>query len=172
MTDATTGAPLPSATVSTSGGYQLRTDSTGHYDLSVIAGSYDVTAAQFGYKSATTTGAQVTQDQTTTVNFALTPMQSATLSGTVTDGSGHGWPLYAKISIDGYPDGTVFTDPRTGRYTVRLPQQNTWTLHVTAADAPGYVAQTVQVPIGTADALSRDVSLGIDTAACTAPGYG
>ena len=43
-------------------------------------------------------------------------------SGTVTDGSGHGWPLYATITVDGVPGGPVFTDPYTGHYSLTLPQ--------------------------------------------------
>ena len=41
---------------------------------------------------------------------------SETVSGTVTDGSGAGWPLYAKLVITatGAPVFTVFTDPVTG----------------------------------------------------------
>ena len=34
-------------------------------------------------------------------DFALAAAPTVTLSGTVTDGSGHGWPLYAKVDVAG-----------------------------------------------------------------------
>ena len=43
-----------------------------------------------------------------------------TVTGTVTDGSGHGWPLYARIDIAGHPGSPVYTDPQTGQYAVEL----------------------------------------------------
>jgi Carboxypeptidase regulatory-like domain len=172
VTDASTGAPLAGASVSTPQGYQVRTDSSGRYDLRVIAGSYDVTAREFGYAPATQAGVQASDGQTTTVNFALTPVPSSTVSGTVTDGSGQGWPLYAKITIDGYPNGPVYTDPVTGRYTVKLAQQASYTLHVAPVYEPGYVAQTLQLAVGATDTIRQDFSLAIDTTACDTPGYG
>jgi Carboxypeptidase regulatory-like domain len=172
VTNATTGAPVPGATLSTPQGYLAHTDSTGHYDINALTGSYDVTAADFGYTSQTQAGVQVNAGQTSTVNFSLTPLPSSTVSGTVTDGSGHGWPLYAKITIDGYPGGAVYTDPQTGRYSVRLPQQTTLTMHVSPVYEPGYTSQRVQFGTGTTSSLTQNVSLGVDTTACDAPGYG
>ena len=57
---------------------------------------------------------EIAAGATTTLDFALDPLPSTVVTGTVTDGSGHGWPLYARIDIDGYPGGPVFTDPMTG----------------------------------------------------------
>jgi hypothetical protein len=48
---------------------------------------------------------------------------SVVLSGKVTDVSGHGWPLYATITVDGVSGGPFFTDPHTGKYTLRLPRR-------------------------------------------------
>ena len=48
-----------------------------------------------------------------TENVGLSPVPRATVSGVVTDGSGHSWPLYARITVDGVPGGPVFTDPAT-----------------------------------------------------------
>ena len=63
----------------------------------------------------------VVQDgQTVSEPFALTPVPSHTVSGTVTDGSGQGWPIYAKITVQGTPAST-YSDPYTGRYSLSLP---------------------------------------------------
>ena len=45
------------------------------------------------------------------------------MSGAVKDGSGHGWPLYARIEITSLSTEPVevFTDPVTGAYAVDLP---------------------------------------------------
>src|SRR5262249_47032475 len=84
--------------------------------------------------------------QVLTKNFALDPVPSQTISGKVTDGSGHGWPLYAKITVDGVPGGPVWTDPATGAYTVTLPQGHDYTVHFDAT-LPGYQDVTRSVPV-------------------------
>ena len=81
-----------------------------------------MTAAAYGYASKTISGVTVTDGGTVTENFALDPVPTSTVSGTVTDGSGHGWPLYATITVDGVPGGPVYTDPYTGHYSLTLPQ--------------------------------------------------
>ena len=63
----------------------------------------------------------------------------ATVQGTVTDGSGQGWPLYARLDIAGRAM-PVFTNPTTGRYSVKLEQGRTYQLTVTAMVA-GYRPQ-------------------------------
>jgi hypothetical protein len=169
VTDKASGQPIAGATVTTPAGYVTRSDAQGHYDLSVVPGSYDLSVSAFRYP-AVTHSATVADGQTTTLDFALTSVPSATVSGTITDGSGHGWPLYAKITIDGYPDGPIFTDPSTGAYRVELPQGDDYTFHV-AAMYGGYLAQQTQVHVGNAD-VRQDISAKVDATACTAPGYG
>ena len=91
------------------------------------------------------------------------------MTGKVTDGSGHGWPLYAKITIDGYPDGPVYTEPRTGAYSVDLPGQADYTLHVSPV-YPGIRPVTLDLPVAGAD-VTPDVPFAADTTQCSAPGY-
>src|SRR5690242_4357159 len=55
-----------------------------------------------------------------------------TVSGTDTDGSGHEWPLYATLTVDGVGGHSFFTNPFTGRYSMRLPANATYQVHVTA----------------------------------------
>jgi len=169
VTDSATGAAIPGAKVSTPAGYSTRSDAQGHYDLSVAPGPYDVTASAFRYP-AVTRSATVTDGQATTIDFALKSVPSATVSGAVTDGSGHGWPVYAEITIDGYPNGPIFSDPDTGAYRVELPQQADYTFHVTPL-YDGYLAQQLSVHVDTSD-LGQDVSAKVDQTTCTAPGYG
>jgi len=170
VTDAATGQPVAGATVTANpGNYVTRTGSNGDYDLTLAGGSYTLTAADYGYASGTQSGVQVTANQTTTENFTLSAAPSGTLSGTVTDGSGQGWPLHAQITIPGYPGGSVWTSPYTGKYSVTLPQ-GSYALTV-STDYPGYQDQTVQVTVG-AGTTTENVALDADLAACTAPGYG
>ena len=171
VTDKTTGKPVTGVTVTAQpGDYVARTDASGNYQLNIAAGSYTLTVTDYGYQTATQTGVTVTASQTTTENYALAPGAFSTLSGTVTDGSGHGWPLYARITISGYPAGPVFTDPVTGRYSVKLADDTSYTLHVQPV-YPGYQASDTQVQLGSADQV-QDIKPAADLAACTAPGYG
>lgn len=92
------------------------------------------------------------------------------MSGNVTDGSGHGWPMRAKITVDGYPGGPVYSDPYTGHYSVSLPAGTTYTMHVASADLPGYTGQDATVAVNDSD-VSQDVALKVDASTCTALGY-
>jgi hypothetical protein len=169
VTDKDTGQPIAGASVSTPEGYSTHTDAAGKYELGATVGTYDVSAVAFRYPKVTQAGIQVSDGQTTRLDFALTSVPSSTVSGTVTDGSGQGWPLYATISIDGYPNGLIHTDPETGHYAVDLPQQADYTLHVTPVYA-GYQAQEVQLHVGDA-AVTHDVTAPVDESSCIAPGY-
>ena len=168
VTDAATGAPVAAASVS-AGDYSARTDANGAYDLHLPAGTYDVTASAYGYATKAVAAVAVADDARVTEDFALAAVPHATVGGVVTDGSGHGWPLYAKITVDGVPGGPVFTDPGTGHYSLSLPQDQTYTLHVTPAYG-GYESVTKTVTVGTSTP-PVDVAVPVDAQACTAPGY-
>ncbi|MDX6355029.1 MAG: hypothetical protein QOF98_1932, partial [Streptomyces sp.] len=167
VTDSATGKPLPGATVA-AGNEVAHADAQGGYSLTIPVGSYDLAVNAFGYATATATGVTITDGAALTRDFTLAPVPSQTLSGKVTDGSGHGWPLYAKITIDGDPS-SVWTDPATGAYRVTLPQNQDFTLHV-AANSPGYTALTKTVHVGTAP-LSVGLAMTADPWVATAPGY-
>jgi N-acetylneuraminic acid mutarotase len=169
VTNSATGAPVKGATVETPEGYAATTEADGHYDVSVPVGTYDVTAQAFGFQDKTTTGVAVTDGQTTTADFALAAVPTHNVSGTVTDGSGHSWPLYSKITIDGYPGGAVYTDPFSGHYSVNLPQGSTYHLHI-APVAPGYVTKDVDVAVSGADQVAN-AEVTVNATACNAPGY-
>ena len=110
----------------------------------------------------------ITDGGTTTKNVALQPSPSVTVSGTVTDGSGHGWPLYARIDVTGKPGGPAFTDPITGHYSISLPANATYDVTFTS-QLPGYQAAHDSVAVGGTN-LTHNVAITA-AASCTAPGY-
>ncbi|GAA1669558.1 hypothetical protein GCM10009765_18800 [Fodinicola feengrottensis] len=166
VTDSGSGAPVAGAKVA-AGDLSATTDATGKYDLSIGAGTYDLTTSAYGYTSQTVSGVVVGDGAKITTNFALASVPKVSLSGTIIDGSGHGWPLYASVGVNGTTT-KVSTDPATGRYSIDLPASNTYTLHV-ASNVPGYDAADVPVTLGSSD-LHKDLTLKVSSA-CTAPGY-
>ncbi len=167
VTDASNNAPITGALVSTTG-TSTTTDSQGNYTLTLPVGTYDVTFSAFGYTTKTVTGVQISSGGTSTVNAALSPKPSVHLTGTVTDGSGHGWPLYTRIEITGLPSGPIYTDPATGHYSVSLPQNDIYQVKFTAT-LPGYQVVNDTITVGGSD-TTHDVAIPIQ-ASCVAPGY-
>ncbi|CAG6390623.1 carboxypeptidase regulatory-like domain-containing protein [Streptomyces cocklensis] len=167
VTSQTDGEPLAGATV-TMGDYTDTTDATGAFSITAAPGTYTVQVSDFGYGTQTRTGISVTDGGSATESFSLDSLPTSTVSGTVTDGSGHGYPLYARITVDGMP-GTVYTDPYTGAYSVKLPKNTDYTLHVAATEA-GYQATDSSVSVADGD-VTDDVAVPVDATGCTAAGY-
>ena len=168
------GSPLPNASVvftDASQGltFHATTDAQGRFTVQVAHGTYSATASAYGFKSATQAGVQITENQTTTVNLTLSAIPSKTVSGKVLDSTGHKWGLYSKITIDGYPYGAIYSNPKTGAYSVSLPEDANYTLHVTPI-YPGYGTANQSITVGTAD-VAQDLAVGADQTVCTAPGY-
>ena len=170
VTDSATGAPIAGARVVLSGGAWTVTDATGFYRFNNLPGGfYDLTVSQYFYQSATVTTVLVNEGSTATVNATLTALPTTTVSGTVTDGSGQGWPLYARIDISGYPDSPIYTDPVTGQYSVTLVDGNTYTFTVTPL-VPGYLSTSATfTPTGAS--FVQNFSVSVDPGTCGAPGY-
>ena len=173
VTDTASGATLANATVTVTGAANssvtATTDAAGRYNVTEPVGDYQLAVSAFGHISQSAQ-ATVTDGQTTNADVGLTPQPLVTLSGQVTDGSGHGWPLYAKITEPGTPLPPIYTDPNTGRYRVQVPAHTTFSLHVSAARAAGYQSTDRTVALGTSDA-KQDMALTADPESCTAPGY-
>jgi hypothetical protein len=165
---ASTGGALAGAKV-TIGSSSVTTSASGSYALAVPAGTYSVTVTDFGYASQTVTGVAVADGATVTENFSLAAVARVAVTGKVTDGSGKGWPLYASISVEGAPDAPVYTNPKTGAYTLQLPVEGSYTLDVAAAYT-GYKAVTQPVTVGIS-AVTQNIAVPVDAASCTAPGY-
>ncbi len=194
VTDSDSGDQISGATVTAKDAegteFTATTGDDGSYDLHAPAGTYTVTASKFGYADKSVSDVQVTNGDTVTEDFSLTKQPTTTVSGYVTDASGHGWPMRAKITVDGHPGDSVYSNPYTGHYSLTLPKGSTYTLHAESADLPGYKAADVQVdltrhlkadppsqklqPKGKAapNADRTDVNLKVESATCTAPGYG
>ncbi len=175
--DAATGQPIAGVEVNAQGGASGVTSANGHYSMTLLTGKYTVTAADYGYHSQAVKGVTVTAGTVTSENFTLTVEPTATVTGTVADGSGQGWPLYASISISGVPGAPVYTNPYTGAYRVTLPQDTNYTMTVTPV-APGYQATTQQIRLGTRK-LTQNIAVPVSTGStrttggtCEAPGYG
>ncbi len=97
----------------------------------------------------------------------MTSVESATVSGLVRDGSGHGWPLYAKVSATGTPQST-YTNPVNGRYQLELPIGSDYDITVESV-YPGYQELTETVTVD--GDVTVDLSPKVDTLDCQAPGY-
>ncbi|MFF7677645.1 carboxypeptidase regulatory-like domain-containing protein [Actinacidiphila glaucinigra] len=167
VTDGATGKAVSGATV-TAGTGVTHTDASGAYSLTLPTGTYDVSVEAFGYAGDSADGVVVDDDATVTENFTLTAVPSQTIAGKVTDGSGHGWPLYAKITADGVP-GVVWTDPATGSYSMDLPEGHSYTLHVASA-TPGYEAVSKKITVGDS-AQTVGIAVPADSWTANTPGY-
>ncbi|MEV6109965.1 S8 family serine peptidase [Streptomyces sp. NPDC051940] len=168
VTDTATGDPVPGATVRVTGdGYDktLTADGSGGFERRLRAGEYQLTASAFGYETRTVT-ATVVADTTTRTTLALTAYETSAVSGRITDGSGHGWPLYTKITVAGVPSGVYYSDPETGRYSVKLPEGDSYDLKFTPV-YPGYETVTRTVDLG-ADDVARDLAVRVDENRCSA----
>ncbi|MFD7023356.1 S8 family serine peptidase [Promicromonospora sukumoe] len=166
VTDAD-GEPVGGARV-TSGERSDTTDAQGAFRLGLEEGAHDLTVTAFGYVDGAAQ-ADVVEGETVTVDVTLEAAPTTTVSGTVTDGSGHGWPLDAEVTVQGAPSSvSAWTDPFTGEYTLELPQSATHTL-VVQPSVTGYGAFTQAVEVGT-EPVSADAAVTA-LAECTAPGY-
>ncbi|MFU8874561.1 S8 family serine peptidase [Micromonospora sp. SL4-19] len=171
ITDASTGKAIGGAVVALTGpaSRQLTTGSDGKYSSLLPAGEYQAVVSAFGYESKTVT-ATITKDTTTTTNIALAAVPSVTVSGTVKDGSGQGWPLYAKVSVEGPSGVSDYTTPADGHYSFKLPSGATYSVKV-EPQYPGYQTVTKEVVVGSSN-VTHDVAVPVDSKACTtAPGY-
>ncbi|HTY42111.1 MAG TPA: S-layer homology domain-containing protein [Thermoanaerobaculia bacterium] len=92
------------------------------------------------------------------------------VSGTVTDGSGHGWPLYARLEITSATTEplVVYSDPVTGAYAANVPDATAYTFAVTAVSA-GYAAGGGAVATAGSPVVANWVLEA--GALCNAPGY-
>ena len=166
VTEADGGEPLAGATVAT-GGRDVVTGPDGGYTLTLPAGEHELTVSAYGFASQTAT-MLVSADGTVTRGFALVATPEVTVSGVVTDGSGHGWPLYAELAVAGRPGGPIFTDPITGRYSFTAPGNTTYRVTATAVQ-PGYQPVTTELALGAA-ATTANIEVPVDPG-CTAAGY-
>ncbi|MBL0886743.1 S8 family serine peptidase [Myceligenerans indicum] len=162
------GEPVSGATV-TVGERSTATDAAGRFRILLPAGAYDVGFEAFGYVTGSVRGVEVPGGETAVADTVLDRAPLTTVTGTVEDGSGHGWPLGAKVQVVGAPARySAWTDPFTGAYTLDVPANAT---HVLAVDpaVEGYTTSREEVTVA-AEPVVRDIAARV-TAACVAPGY-
>ncbi len=80
-----------------------------------------------------------------------------------------GWPLYAKIVVEGAPIDPIWSDPVTGAYSVNLLGGTAFTFKTT--NFWGSYAESNVVVGPLTSNLTQDIFLQPDLQACTAPGY-
>ena len=169
VTEIGSGVPISGALATADpGGFTTLTDVNGDYNYDPPAyDDYTVTVDAFGYESGVATGVNVSQGVTVTRDFQLIPIPPAIVDGTVRDGSEHGWPLYARLEMEGFRfEDVLFTNPASGYYSTTLPQGLPFTFTV-KAESDGYIEVTRVITPG----ASENFALDIDSVACTAPGY-
>ncbi|MGW5351000.1 carboxypeptidase regulatory-like domain-containing protein [Streptomyces sp. NPDC004031] len=163
VTDAD-GKPLTGVRVAASGpagAASTTTGTDGTYRLPLPEGDYTLRAALFDYTAPEARQIHLAAGEITTADLTLTKVPTVTVSGRVTDGSGHGWPVYTALQIDnGVPGGPFYADPFTGRYSIELPEKGSYTLHALPQYA-GYQPRDLTVTTGT-KAVAQDIALDAD----------
>ncbi len=172
VTDNATGLPIPGARIQLGTSTETVTSADGSYRfLALAVGTYTLTLSKPTYVSQVFSNVVVTGGATTTRNAALVAAMGATVSGVVRDGSGHGWPLYARIDIEAFPANTVYTNPATGQYSISLWSGATYTVTATPL-VEGYQPLVLSAsPTGTPASATVNFDLAVDVATCAAPGY-
>ena len=128
VTDASTGDPIEGATV-TANGYSATTEVEGHYIIvDVPPDDYTINASKPSYYN-NSKPATVVAGETTTMNFALTPLPGA-IAGTVTEASGE---VIAGANVAA--NGTSATTDSSGAYVIPSLPLGTYEV---IASATGY----------------------------------
>ncbi|TQV89263.1 carboxypeptidase regulatory-like domain-containing protein [Aliikangiella coralliicola] len=169
--DATTEQPVVNVRV-TAGALATHTDADGNYSLRLPVDSYELTYDSYWYQASSVSNVAVAENETTVRDITLNKAPTIAVTGKITDGSGQGWPLYAKIEIDipNNQDLDIYSDPFTGQYTVDLVP-NIAVPFIIDSQVIGYAEKTETItPAGDAP-VTQDFDLKINVNACNAPGY-
>jgi subtilisin family serine protease len=129
VTDAASAAPLAGIEVRAVGGITrtATTDSNGNYRMVLLAGTYELSAGVFGYRSQNIAGVRIVERQTATQNLALQPLPRHLVFG------------YVYSTSDGQPLANVAVK------ILNTP------LAAATTDANGYYEFAVGVPEGAYD---------------------
>ena len=152
----------------------ILTDEGGYYQLFVNSRAlYEITVSAYGYQTEIMSAVTLLgPGTTTTTHFSLNPKTNlVNVSGVVSDGSGHGYPLYAQITLEtGGHSVTAFSNPFDGAYQVMAYDDQTYDMRVEAI-IPGYQAVGETELTFSQPSERRDFALEI-APVCDAPGYG
>ncbi|MFB4299269.1 S8 family serine peptidase [Actinomadura sp. NTSP31] len=170
VTDTTTGRPVAGATVHAAGPMDrtFSTGADGAFTFRVSAGEYKITTTAFGFQAGAAT-VTLSKDGSLTQDVSMTPTPRVNVTGTVTDGSGKGGGLPAKITADD-GDGHTWTTTgsASGAYTLPLIPNLSYRLTFTTTE-PGYDPATREIELGDTG-QTLDVGLTVSLA-CVAKGY-
>ncbi|NLN70181.1 MAG: S8 family serine peptidase [Chloroflexi bacterium] len=149
------------------------TDENGYYRIYINSETpYVLRVSAYGFHPAAIEDVLVpVAGETSTTHFNLIAKTNiVTLTGRVSDGSGHGYPLYAHIRVEteGYHE-VFYSNPFDGLYQVNLYDDLAYDLNVTAM-VPGYQSLLTSGFVYDDLAVPLEHALEI-TDACEAPGY-
>jgi hypothetical protein len=117
VTNAANGAVVAGATVQVSPTLAATTDAAGRYSVTAKGGTYTVTVMAATFATLTAPGVTVTNGQTTTQNFVLTPLPTTgTLQGVVTTAGGAVVPN-AVVTLS---NGSTATTNAAGAYAMTV----------------------------------------------------
>jgi hypothetical protein len=173
VTEVGSSAPISGALVTAEpGDFTTSTDANGDYSYYLpVYDGYTVTVASFWHESNGAAGVNISHDAATTQDFQLTPLPTASVDGTVRDGSGHGWPLYARLEVE-WDQFKVefFTNPASGTYSTTLLQGLPFTFTV-SAESDGYIEEYIEATRVVTPGATENFTLSVDAEECSAPGY-
>ena len=173
IVDSESGDALAKVMVSTSGRSTL-TDAEGNYTLNVPVGDYSLHVYKYGWRALTTSEFSVTEGEVEGLDATLSAADKVMVTGSVKDGSGQDWPLYAKVAVE-VPGEVIsaYTNPETGTYSVELVAGTAVKFNVSSADT-GYLNSSEDVTPAasatTATNFSQNFALNVDPN-CSADGY-
>ena len=154
VTDDVTALPVEGATVHAArqegGMWNATTDVDGFYQITVAAGTFDVTADHQHYESLTVNDVVVPEDSTVVQDFSLTPRGFA--YGYVTDAD-NATPI-ANATVRAEENSFTLTDG-TGYYELWLDPG----LHTLTAEAQDYAPETADVSIVSGESVQQDFEL-------------
>ena len=144
VTNASNGAPISGARIDITGpsNRTLSTGADGTYRSTLPTGDYTVAASAFGFQNASAS-VSITEGQTTTQDFALTPAAAYTVSGHVRDGAGNA-VANAIVTIQNTPIPPVTTGA-DGSYSFASVPAGTYTMSASAGGCFGAQSQSVTV---------------------------
>ena len=146
------GEPVPDALVTiVELGRQRYTDTNGQYILGFVpVGTYSLTAEKFGYVTTTNSNVVVTENQTTTSNFALNLASAVTISGVVIASDTNAPLADAKVMISGSPTfyEPIYT-PANGTFS--FPDITTFYTYTLSVEIEGYSIHTQHVVVEAVD---------------------
>ncbi|MCD4736567.1 MAG: carboxypeptidase-like regulatory domain-containing protein, partial [Bacteroidales bacterium] len=140
VTDSVSGYPIAGALI-TADALSATTSGTGEYIMPVSIGTHIVTAEAQDYKMSTVTGVLIAEMDTTTVDFALTPLKGS-LGGFIYDATNNNPVDGATIGVGGQYTGGSSPD---GSYEINDIFPGIYVVTVTHPDYEPWIATGIEI---------------------------